>query len=658
MAGPPRSGQTLKTHFFAYLGLLILGGALSQNLEQQEWVIIRTADGTVIATNYTWGGVPITLRTDFAKFFEDKFCDSSASRRNIDTTQGPLKDSLGYDALGDAVGRTRCDANYANRALWFSPHYGCPEPPPGKRYTCGSFGDYYCKAWGCETLTNGGWRPGGGNDKHILLVRDKSKKPGTGWNDDCARDSCNPTTVTVLNPGDPQWLKGRTWGLRLYLFGSDPGTIFTVRRLPTQGKPLLRGGTGKLPPRPPRPTIRSASQDRPSPTSIAPTEVSTNQERPPLRDPEPLIGKPHHQGESALSLLERVFPYFNSTQPSITESCWLCLSPRPPFYVGLGANTTREDMPETKPLPLDSQAEGLQQCAFESTLTLAEFRGQGTCYLLANYTLATSNYSDYCLNHKYLPRNPENLTVTIAPEGLWFVCTQGIFKCLVPTNPELCVSAYIIPQVFLYGGNPDFLIQIPTRVKRAPLLIPILATIGVVGSAAVGAGALIHGENSLKTLSATFSRDLSLLQEQVEYLERQVDSLAEVALQNRRGLDLVFLQQGGVCAALGEDCCFYANHSGIIRESIKVLTQRLKDRERETESSSWYSSLYKTSPWLTTLISALAGPLILLLLALTIGPIILNKLLTFIKDRVEAVKLLVLSQPYTILPQEEYESKV
>ncbi|KAM5290815.1 endogenous retrovirus group S71 member 1 Env polyprotein-like [Glossophaga mutica] len=300
----------------------------------------------------------------------------------------------------------------------------------------------------------------------------------------------------------------------------------------------------------------------------------------------------------------------------------------------------------------------LQQCALESTLTLAEFHGQGTCYSLANYTLASSNYRDYCLNQEHLPGVPGNLTITKAPDGLWFVCTQGIFKCLVPIAPELCVSAYIIPQVYLYGGNPDFLLQTPPRVKRVPLLIPIAATIGVIGSVAVGAGALIHGENSLRELSQTFSKDISLLQEQVEYLERQVDSLAEVALQNRRGLDLVFLQQGGVCAALGEDCCFYANHSGIIRESIRVLTRRLKEREQENESSSWYTSLYKTSPWLTTLISALAGPLILLLLALTIGPIILNRLLTFIKDRVETVKLMVLLQPYTILPQEERESKV
>ena len=65
----------------------------------------------------------------------------------------------------------------------------------------------------------------------------------------------------------------------------------------------------------------------------------------------------------------------------------------------------------------------------------------------------------------------------------------------------------------------------------------------ILGSTALSAAALIQGELELRQLLQIFSKDISLLQDQVAYLERQVDSLAEVALQNRRGLDLLFLRR-------------------------------------------------------------------------------------------------------------------
>ena len=44
-----------------------------------------------------------------------------------------------------------------------------------------------------------------------------------------------------------------------------------------------------------------------------------------------------------------------------------------------------------------------------------------------------------------------------------------------------------------------------------------------------------------------------------------------------------------------------------------------------------------------------------ILVALILGPIILNKLLAFIRERIATVKLMVLSQPYTALPLEDNE---
>ena len=54
-----------------------------------------------------------------------------------------------------------------------------------------------------------------------------------------------------------------------------------------------------------------------------------------------------------------------------------------------------------------------------------------------------------------------------------------------------------------------------------------------------------------------------------------------------------------------------------------------------------YSLGTRNSPWLTTLLSTLMGPLIILLLLLTFGPCLLNKLLAFIRQRLNTVQLTV-----------------
>jgi hypothetical protein len=104
------------------------------------------------------------------------------------------------------------------------------------------------------------------------------------------------------------------------------------------------------------------------------------------------------------------------------------------------------------------------------------------------------------------------------------------------------------------------------------------------------------------------------------------------------------MKQGGLCAASGEECFFYVNHSGVIRDAMTLLRKRIKDRE--PKNSGWYEQLFNWSPWLTTLLSALAGPIILLLLMLTIGPCIINRLLTFIREWVNTVQLMVLRSQY------------
>ncbi|NXY12289.1 ENV1 protein, partial [Pteruthius melanotis] len=71
------------------------------------------------------------------------------------------------------------------------------------------------------------------------------------------------------------------------------------------------------------------------------------------------------------------------------------------------------------------------------------------------------------------------------------------------------------------------------------------------------------------------------------------------------------------------------------------LRERLAQRKREREAQQgWFDSLFSHSPWLTTLVSTLIGPIIMILLVLIFGPCVLNKLVLFVRSRLETIKVM------------------
>ncbi|NWT58555.1 ENV1 protein, partial [Erythrocercus mccallii] len=71
------------------------------------------------------------------------------------------------------------------------------------------------------------------------------------------------------------------------------------------------------------------------------------------------------------------------------------------------------------------------------------------------------------------------------------------------------------------------------------------------------------------------------------------------------------------------------------------LAQCKKDRETQQD---WFKSLFNHSPWVATLISTLAGPVIMILLVLLFGPCILHKIVQFVKTRLSKINVMVLEQ--------------
>ncbi|NXG49811.1 ENV2 protein, partial [Psilopogon haemacephalus] len=72
------------------------------------------------------------------------------------------------------------------------------------------------------------------------------------------------------------------------------------------------------------------------------------------------------------NMLDATFLSLNQSSPDLTESCWLCYDPKPPFYEGVALNVSFSYSTQQNP----------PQCRWDTPrqgITLSQVTGRGKC---------------------------------------------------------------------------------------------------------------------------------------------------------------------------------------------------------------------------------------------------------------------------------------
>lgn len=567
---------------------------------------------------------------------------AGTTRGGWDNADSTLEDSRQVWYAGSNVQQTLgCSYGGARARLQKASFYVCPRDGRNRaaERRCGGSASFYCAKWGCETTGEAYWNPTSRWD--LIRVKKNASRNSCdhyGW--------CNPLAITFTDKGksNRDWVKEKAWGLRFYQQGYDQGLIIRIR-LKIEATSTTQVGPNRV----------LAEQGPPvevPPLSkvIAPLTVAKRSLTTVANDPYASTLYTLQTGQRLLNLVQGAFNALNRTNPDLTVSCWLCLATGPPYYEGtaLVGNHTVTTQPD------------LCMGGGHHRLTLTQVSGVGTCI-----GKPPKAYQHLCNNTVHMEKNGTNYYLNPGIDK-WWACNTGLTPCISTavfneTN-DYCVLIQLVPRVLYHPTNTlEDIYDGRIRHKREPVTLTLAVLLGLGVAAGVGTGttALVQMPHYFDELRSAMDQDLRALEQSLSELEKSVTSLSEVVLQNRRGLDLLFLKEGGLCAALKEECCFYADHSGTIRDSMAKLRERLDRRQKEREAKQgWFESWYARAPWMTTLISTLAGPLIILLLLLTFGPLILNKLISFIRERISAVHMLVLRQQYQVIQEVEEEDGV
>ncbi|KAK1346471.1 LOW QUALITY PROTEIN: hypothetical protein QTO34_000327 [Cnephaeus nilssonii] len=242
----------------------------------------------------------------------------------------------------------------------------------------------------------------------------------------------------------------------------------------------------------------------------------------------------------------------------------------------------------------------------------------------------------------YQTSNPASL-------GTFFWCNGTLNNYINSSDPGPCFVVTVVPQLTLYGES-ELAWLLPSSHPRArqAAFLPVMLGVSIAAPVGLAEGALTNSIISAQDFNDKLQIALESTTASLASLQRQVTSVAQIALQNRQALDLLTAEKGGTCIFLQEECCYYINESGVVEQNVQTLTKLSEElRARHSQDNSLFGWLQ--SP-LATWILPLIGPLILICVFFPLA----RCLLKFNRSRIPEMSRVTVNQllldHYTWLP--------
>ena len=161
----------------------------------------------------------------------------------------------------------------------------------------------------------------------------------------------------------------------------------------------------------------------------------------------------------------------------------------------------------------------------------------------------------------------------------------GYSDPLIFLHDDTCLLALIFPHI-LYYTQVEFLAWCHKKEALMALAITTLMCLRVAATS-LGTSFLVILQQEMEIICSQFRATLEKTEPAL--LQKSLDSLIIATLQNRRNMELLFMKQWGIWRAVVEKCCFYANHSRIVRRILGEIRKDIDSFKSKTSYEAWFN---------------------------------------------------------------------